>query len=83
MIAAGMHDAAARLGLGRPEQDFAGRSLHERGPDAHGASGQVQIAAPQRGHFAPAQAGERGQQDQGAESAIVVAVGPAVVGHPP
>jgi hypothetical protein len=54
-----------------------------RRPDPHGARLQVDIAAPQRGHFAPSQAGEGGQQDERQVAPVMVAVGPVVVGHLP
>ena len=76
-------DASTSLGLGRPEEHFAGGPFDVRGPDPDRACIQVEIAPPKRGHLAPPEAGERGEQHQGVEPAVLRAVGAAVTSHCP
>ncbi len=76
-------DAATGLGLGRAEEHFAGRSLHVGGPDSDCSPVQVDVAAPERRRFAPAQAGEGGEEHQGVEPAVMGAVGATLTGHHP
>src|SRR5439155_7835575 len=56
--------AQAGLCLGWAEEEPAVLALNEGGADGEGATAGVEVAAAQRGEFALAQAGERGQQDE-------------------
>ena len=58
------NDAAARVGLGRTEVQRLARRLGELTGHPDDAGGGVDVAATQRGQFAPAQATKAGQQDQ-------------------
>jgi transcriptional regulator with XRE-family HTH domain len=51
--------------------------------DPRGSGFQVKITAPQRGYLAPAQAGERRQEDQREVTPVISPVGPALVGQLP
>jgi len=51
--------------------------------DADDACGQVQVAAPERGCFSPAQTGEGGQEHESAVAPVMVVVGSAVLAHGP
>jgi hypothetical protein len=44
---------------------------------------QIKVAPGQRGYLAPSQAREGGEQHQGAEPAVLLAVGPALIGQLP
>lgn len=62
----------------QPLNEPARRTLDEGRPDANRPGVEIDVRTTKRAHLAPSQAGEGGEEHQGAEPSILRAAGPAV-----